>query len=278
MELSYLKVEAHRKSNGFTLIEILVTITIISILASILFPVFARARESARRASCMSNMKQLALACMMYRQDYDGRLGWSIDLPGYSGYSYWMQYIPYIANSGNMVYYCPSSANVTKGRGFTHSTSSTDFDLYHCDYGFSFNTQSATSNPFNISAVMRVGNPPPETAFPDLARTCMFGEVQVSENSGIPINQKGRGYDRFTAYGPYAGAYGVYNSLQKSRHLGGANYAYMDGHVKWLSESSVSAVFDAQVAYTASMSSSANYGIGANAAANYPIVFSWRIR
>ena len=59
---------------GLTLIELLVTIAIISILAAILFPVFAQARENARRASCQSNMKQLALAVLMYSQDYDSRL------------------------------------------------------------------------------------------------------------------------------------------------------------------------------------------------------------
>ena len=57
---------------GFTLIELLVVISIISLLAAILFPVFARARENARRASCLSNLKQIGLGFMMYTQDYDG--------------------------------------------------------------------------------------------------------------------------------------------------------------------------------------------------------------
>jgi len=60
-----------RNNRAFTLIELLVVITIISILAAILFPVFARARENARRSSCMSNMKQIGLGFMMYTQDYD---------------------------------------------------------------------------------------------------------------------------------------------------------------------------------------------------------------
>jgi prepilin-type N-terminal cleavage/methylation domain-containing protein len=63
-----------RKSRGFTLIELLVVIAIIAILAAILFPVFARARENARRASCQSNLKQIGLGFMQYTQDYDEKL------------------------------------------------------------------------------------------------------------------------------------------------------------------------------------------------------------
>jgi prepilin-type N-terminal cleavage/methylation domain-containing protein len=62
-----------RKSTAFTLIELLVVIAIIAILAAILFPVFAQARERARAASCLSNMKQYGLAILMYNQDYDER-------------------------------------------------------------------------------------------------------------------------------------------------------------------------------------------------------------
>ena len=59
------------RKKGFTLIELLVVIAIISTLAAILFPIFARARENARRASCMSNLKQIGLGFMQYTQDYD---------------------------------------------------------------------------------------------------------------------------------------------------------------------------------------------------------------
>jgi prepilin-type N-terminal cleavage/methylation domain-containing protein/prepilin-type processing-associated H-X9-DG protein len=63
-----------RKGKGFTLIELLTVIAIIAVLASILFPVFARAREQARKATCQSNLKQLGLALLMYSQDYDERM------------------------------------------------------------------------------------------------------------------------------------------------------------------------------------------------------------
>ena len=59
---------------GFTLIELLVVIAIIAILAAILFPVFARARENARRASCQSNLKQIGLGIFQYTQDYDEKM------------------------------------------------------------------------------------------------------------------------------------------------------------------------------------------------------------
>ena len=76
-----------RRQRAFTLIELLVVIAIIAILAAILFPVFARAREAARKTACLSNMKQLGLAAQMYMQDYDGalpdsRLTWLNGLPG----------------------------------------------------------------------------------------------------------------------------------------------------------------------------------------------------
>src|SRR5476651_72071 len=105
---------------GFTLIELLVVIAIIAILAAILFPVFARARENARRASCQSNLKQLALSLHMYTQDYDERMprpytGDNTITPlawyqsGANGYGIptWVdELFPYIKNG--QVLYCPS--------------------------------------------------------------------------------------------------------------------------------------------------------------------------
>ncbi len=100
---------------GFTLIELLVVIAIIAILAAILFPVFARAREKARQTSCLSNVKQLMLAFQMYCQDYDERTpryaGYrppdEVIPPG--GYDYWFVLLqPYTKNP--QIFSCPSTS------------------------------------------------------------------------------------------------------------------------------------------------------------------------
>lgn len=102
------------KSKGFTLIELLVVIAIIAILAAILFPVFARAREKARASACLSNCKQLATAVYNYMQDWDGGYPASATYPapahlsGY-GFSFWMGAIqPYVKTES--IYKCPSAA------------------------------------------------------------------------------------------------------------------------------------------------------------------------
>src|SRR5205809_4233116 len=71
---NFTRVVQERTRRAFTLIELLVVIAIIAILAAILFPVFSRARENARRASCQSNLKQIGLGFLQYAQDYDERL------------------------------------------------------------------------------------------------------------------------------------------------------------------------------------------------------------
>jgi prepilin-type N-terminal cleavage/methylation domain-containing protein/prepilin-type processing-associated H-X9-DG protein len=104
-----------RSSPAFTLIELLVVIAIIAILAAILFPVFAQAREKARQTACLSNMKQVGLGLQMYTQDYDETLppantvsnfGEPNALPNFLG-----AIIPYTRNRN--VFYCPSSVDAT---------------------------------------------------------------------------------------------------------------------------------------------------------------------
>src|SRR5690242_21003145 len=90
---------------GFTLIELLVVIAIIAILAAILFPVFAQAREKARATSCLSNLKQIGTGCMMYIQDYDETypLGYTWDENDAWGGTMWtLSLAPYIQKYGEI--------------------------------------------------------------------------------------------------------------------------------------------------------------------------------
>src|ERR1700689_4477705 len=112
-----------RRRSAFTLIELLVVIAIIAILAAILFPVFAQAREAARKTVCLSNTKQLGLGIMMYVQDYDEVYpmeSWDTPAIGnsendlnsanyYSSVTWIWQVMPYIKNRGILV--CPSDPN-----------------------------------------------------------------------------------------------------------------------------------------------------------------------
>ena len=107
------------KRNAFTLIELLVVIAIIAILAAILFPVFAQAREKARGISCVSNVKQINLAWQMYLQDYDEQMApmrvrnWAQpDAAKPDAYNWWPQLCnPYIKNW--QIFRCPSSTDPT---------------------------------------------------------------------------------------------------------------------------------------------------------------------
>jgi len=96
-----------KRRNGFTLIELLVVIAIIAILAAILFPVFARAREKARQTSCLSNLKQIGLAEQMYQQDYDERTASYQSHPAAaSDYNFRAMLDPYMNNE--QIWACPS--------------------------------------------------------------------------------------------------------------------------------------------------------------------------
>ena len=111
----------YRKTHAFTLIELLVVIAIIAILAAILFPVFAQARESARSTSCLSNTKQIALGQLMYAQDYDeiiipweivDRSIYPIDVQLLGAWTTLIQ--PYIKNQ--QILFCPSFSEINTAR------------------------------------------------------------------------------------------------------------------------------------------------------------------
>jgi len=151
---------------GFTLIELLVVIAIIAILAAILFPVFAQAREAARKTSCLSNCKQLGLAVMQYTQDYDE--GYPInnwDTPaigtadtdahnaGYRSAVSWMWHImPYMKNRQILV--CPSDPNPKNGwSGYDNTNAVT------CDTSWGIPTPISYSANENLMAYGGINNP-----------------------------------------------------------------------------------------------------------------------
>jgi prepilin-type N-terminal cleavage/methylation domain-containing protein/prepilin-type processing-associated H-X9-DG protein len=174
----------HTRQRGFTLIELLVVIAIIAILAAILFPVFAKAREKARTSSCQSNLKQQGIAVLQYVQDYDEVYPWGAAVYGGVYYYWWDMIQPYLKSA--QVFACPSHPNPPAPNGSLKvSYGSNHFVM---DWYASL-TLSAIDNP---SVRLLIG----EQSGGDW--TC---------NWMTPISW---------------------------RHLEGANFAFCDGHVKWL--------------------------------------------
>jgi len=186
---------------GFTLIELLVVIAIIAILAAILFPVFARAREKARQSSCLSNVKQLTIAMLQYVQDYDERF------PGHrflvnAGYGYWYQVItPYIKNDN--VFDCPS---------YTGSNA--------ISYGYNgYGTTAANGLGWRYASS---SGPAPSQWPPSLAQvTSPANMIMLGDHSGSTGDMCGYGN---------LGA----SNLPAARHNDGANLSFVDGHAKWM--------------------------------------------
>lgn len=205
---------ARRQPHGFTLIELLVVIAIISLLAAILFPVFARARENARRASCMSNLKQWALAQMQYTQDYDETFsGARKRVNGTS--IIWVELVEPYSKSRQMEL-CPNGTFNNSGREYP-------------SYGFNNNLG------FDESAVKIA-------AVQEPSATVMLGDSWA----GLPSPSQNLGYYYLSPPSAIAYACGcsnwytmtqpsnsAWNGRLTQRHFDGANVVYVDGHAKW---------------------------------------------
>jgi prepilin-type N-terminal cleavage/methylation domain-containing protein/prepilin-type processing-associated H-X9-DG protein len=180
-----------RSVKAFTLIELLVVIAIIAILAAILFPVFARARENARRSSCQSNLKQIGIAMMQYVQDYDERfmVAEHDETPVYT----WFQPLqPYIKST--QVFVCPSMPE-----GGATPAPRTDY---------------------LINGLMSHG--------------ISSASIQNSAEQ-IAVAERADKMDVFDYHSwPEDGHAPEWDHIGQKRHFDGSNYAFADGHVKWL--------------------------------------------
>ena len=183
---------------GFTLIELLVVIAIIAILAAILFPVFAKAREKARQSSCLSNEKQITLAVLSYAQDYDEMFPayYNFEASVPAGARYWMDVVmPYIKNT--QVFVCPSNSNKSM------------YASYGCNYNWPF-------------ANFEVNGWPPE-----------HGDSLGSIDRPSEIMMFLDGSTYITLYDPgVALSTGGYYGKPEGRHNDQCNVAFCDGHVK----------------------------------------------
>jgi len=220
---------------GFTLIELLVVIAIIAILAAILFPVFARAREKARQASCQSNMKQITLAFAMYRADYDGRCNpcwyswpgynaWGWGASGYEFESFHTLLQPYMKNW--QIWECPSMVGVNMCNRVDDGRVGPHPQIIRASIGW------------NCGFV----NTRPETDFRKPAETIICADTWGGGNDPRvnPINcpmyyQRYDGNSRSCANTcPTVSTHPWL--VDWARHNGGINCGFFDGHVKWLRE------------------------------------------
>ncbi len=281
------------KRSGFTLIELLVVIAIIAILAAILFPVFAKAREKARQTSCLSQTKQLGLGFIQYYQDYDEKLPSGTQnttanpYPDHPGVGWGGQIYSEIKSVD--IYKCPDDSTAQ-----VNATGGTAAQV-PVSYGFNSNAAGQTQALYNnvaksILAFEITGNQADvttagSTASPSFGDTnSVAGDGQNSTATATANGEQGMlgGGNNSTSTPLYAtgiltgsGATAVGTATGNfatltGRHTDGANYLLADGHSKWLRSTSVSAGLNNATANACGMAgnNAQVYGGPGNDAAN----------
>ncbi len=218
------------RRRGFTLIELLVVIAIIAILAAILFPVFARAREAARATSCKSNLKQLITGIQMYVQDYDENLPFNYHYETGQAQLWWWEddIQPYIKNWN--AFLCPSASPHV---AYNYRRPLTGPNPLVSDYkaGVVHNWPVA---PWNLSGSPMINcaggpcQPRSMAVIEDVSGTIQLvdsraGEIWNYATTDACINAGLSGCDP--------------NPFNQKRHNDGFNAAFADGHVKWVKNS-----------------------------------------
>ncbi len=218
------------KNSGFTLIELLVVIAIIAILAAILFPVFARARENARRSSCQSNLKQIGLGIVQYVQDYDEKMPSSKNNGMWNDVPWQVMIQPYVKSY--QLFKCPSntspdSTSVQNTTGHTaQGVPATGVSIsYMSNGGLDGNgaNEFGGNRPFTWYGTYR--SPTSLAELTSVATTIMVVEQAGGEAEPFCWNA-----DKFT---------GTTGSppMQFTNHLTTTNFLFADGHVKSLKPS-----------------------------------------
>ncbi len=187
------------KKIAFTLIELLVVIAIIAILAAILFPVFARARENARRSSCQSNEKQIGIAQLQYLQDYDEKYMVQ-DETTTPKYLWFTPLQPYIKSL--QVFRCPSATDTQHSSTITDPTNP------------NYTPSDYVANGFFARGTS-------QAAFSDVAEQIMTAE-RADNQSDIDYHSWSASPAEFADH------------IAQNRHFDGSNYLFADGHVKWM--------------------------------------------